>query len=127
MSVVAACVRKRGGTISFTSAMAITGNCLMNSRNHIENQPKLPSRIDQSTQVGLYVVHCQGSNSCESDGTTITNRSNHIPRLMKIERIQSHAGFLRSLWEKSERGKTMLQMIMIHAAHAHCPKTRFQK
>src|SRR5918999_1957578 len=105
MSVVAACVRKRGGTISFTSAMAITGNCLMNSRNHIENQPKLPSRIDQSTQVGLYVVHCHGSNSCESDGTTITNRSNHIPRLMNSERMNSQVVFRRSRCEKRESGR----------------------
>src|SRR4051812_45490760 len=36
---------RRGGTISFTSAIAITGSCLMNSRNHIENQPKLPQRM----------------------------------------------------------------------------------
>ena len=35
----------RGFTISFTSAIAITGNCLMNSRNHMLNQPKLPARI----------------------------------------------------------------------------------
>src|SRR5918996_1848827 len=101
MSVVAACVRSRGGTISFTSAIAITGNCLMKSRNHIENQPKLPSRIDQSTHVGAYVVHCHGSNSCESDGTTITNRSNHIPRLMNKLRMNSHDGFRRRRCENS--------------------------
>jgi len=33
------------GRISFTSAIARTGNCLMNSRNHMKNQPKLPSRM----------------------------------------------------------------------------------
>src|SRR5919109_1193787 len=119
ISPVAAWVRKRGGTISFTSAIAITGNCLMNSRNHIANQPKLPRRIDQSTQVGAYVVHCQGSNSCESDGTTITNRSNHIPRLMNRLRMKSHVVFRRNRCEKSVSGKIMLQVSMIHAAHHH--------
>ena len=40
----AACL-KRGGTISLISDIAITGSCLMNSRNHMKNQPKLPSRM----------------------------------------------------------------------------------
>src|SRR5438105_1106277 len=38
--------RSLGGTISFTSAIATTGNCLMKSKNHIANQPKLPARIE---------------------------------------------------------------------------------
>src|SRR5690348_6917519 len=41
-----------GGTTSLISEIASTGNCLMNSRNHMKNQPKLPSRIPMSTQVG---------------------------------------------------------------------------
>src|SRR5687767_10272098 len=127
MSVVAAWVRKRGGTISFTSAIAMTGNCLMNSRNHIENQPKLPARIDQSTQVGAYVVHCHGSYSCESDGTTITKRSNHIPRLMNRLRMNSQVVFRRRRCENSVSGRIMLQVSMIHAAHHHWPNTRFMK
>src|SRR5688572_16981667 len=99
----------------------------MKSRNHIENQPKLPIRIDQSTHVGAYVVHCQGSNSCESDGTTITKRSNHIPRLMKRLRMKSHVVLRRMRCEKSVSGRIMLQVSMIHAAHHHWPKTRFMK
>ena len=39
--------------ISFTSAIATTGSCLMNSRNHMKNQPKLPIRIERSTQLGV--------------------------------------------------------------------------
>src|SRR5688572_5922331 len=35
-----------GGTTSLSSAIAITGSCLMNSRNHMKNQPKLPIRIE---------------------------------------------------------------------------------
>src|SRR6187549_2945506 len=57
----------------------------------------------------------------------MTNRSNHIPRLMKIDRMNSQVVFRRSFCEKSESGSTMLQISMIHADHAHCPNTRFQK
>src|SRR3954464_7367600 len=58
---------------------------------------------------------------------TMTKRSNHIPMLMKIERMNSHVVLRRSFCEKSESGRTMLQMSMIHAAHHHWPNTRFQK
>ena len=51
----------------------------------MKNQPNEPTRIDMSIQLGWYVPHCHGSNSCESEGMTITKRSNHIPMLMKIE------------------------------------------
>ena len=71
--------------------------------------------------------HCHGSNSCDSDGTTITNRSNHMPRLMNSDRMKSHVGLRRSFCEKSDSGSTQLQMSMIHAAHHHWPNTRFQK
>src|SRR5688572_1726541 len=105
----------------------MTGRFLMNSRNHMKNQPKLPRRIEVSTQLGMYPDHCHGSNSCESDGTMITKRSYHIPMLIRIERMNSQDGFRRSFCEKSDSGKIMLQVIMIHAAHHHCPNTRFQK
>src|SRR6187200_873473 len=119
MSARAACVRRRGGTISLTSAIAITGRFLMNSRNHMKNQPKLPARIEMSTQLGMYPDHCHGSNSCDSEGTMMTKRSNHIPRLIRMERMKSQEGFRRSRCEKSESGKIMLQVSMIHAAHHH--------
>src|SRR5690348_2954033 len=91
-----------GGMVSFTSAMAITGNCFTKSRNHMKNHPKLPSRISQSMNAGEYAVHCHGSNSCESDGSKIVNRSNHIPRLMNSEMVNSQVGLRRSFWKKSE-------------------------
>src|SRR3954468_15286451 len=117
----------RGGTTSLISAMAMTGSCLMKSRNHMKNQPNDPSRMPKSTQVGRYVPHCHGSNSCESDGTTITNRSNHIPRLMNSDRMKSQVVLRRSFCDHRDIGRTMLQMSMIHAAQAHWPNTRFQK
>src|SRR6476659_1015641 len=116
-----------GGTISFTSAMASTGSCLMKSRNHIENQPKLPSRIAQSMYVGAYGPHFHGSNSCDIDGMMITNRSYHMPRLMKIESVKRNVVLRRSRCEKSSMGRIALHVSMIHAAHHHWPKTRFQK
>ena len=94
----------------------------------MKNQPKLPEQdrvVDPAS--GCSRPHCHGSNSCESDGTMITKRSNHIPRLMKIERMNSQVGLRRSFCEKSDSGRIMLQVSMIHAAHHHCPNTRFQK
>jgi hypothetical protein len=40
-----------------------------------------------------------------------------------MEMMNSQLGFRRSFCEKSVRGKIMLQVSMIHAAHHHCPKT----
>src|SRR5687767_4228204 len=57
----------------------------------------------------------------------ITNRSNHMPRLMKMLRMNNQPGFRRSFCENSDSGKIMLQVNMIHAAHHHCPKTRLMK
>src|ERR1700722_14165924 len=57
----------------------------------------------------------------------ITNRSNHMPRLINSERIKSQVVFRRSFCENSDSGSTQLQINMIHAAHHHSPKTRFQK
>src|SRR6478672_9132581 len=116
-----------GGTISFTSAIASTGSCFTKSRNHIENQPKLPSRIAQSMYVGEYGLHFHGSNSCDIDGMMITNRSYHMPRLMKIESVKRNVVLRRSRWEKRSSGRIALHVSMIHAAHHHCPNTRFQK
>ena len=41
--------------------------------------------------------------------------------------MEGQVVFRRSFCEKSDSGRTQLQMSMIHAAHAHWPKTRFQK
>ncbi len=93
----------------------------------MKNHPKLPLRIAMSTQVAWYPAHCHGSNSCESDGTMMTNRSNHMPRLMNSDRMNSHVVLRRRFCEKSDNGRTALQISMIHAAHHHCPKTRFHQ
>ena len=50
-----------------------------------------------------------------------------MPRLMNSDSMKSHDGFRRSRCEKRVSGRIMLQVSMIHAAHAHWPKTRFQK
>src|SRR5664279_1498576 len=119
--------RMRGGTVSLISAIAMIGSCFTKSRNHIENQPKLPTRIAQSMCVGAYGPHRHGSNSCDSDGTMITKRSYHIPRLMKIESVKRNVVLRRSFCEKSRSGSTMLHVSMIQAAHHHWPKTLFMK
>ncbi len=90
----------------------------------MKNQPKLPSRMPMSTHVGRYVPHCHGSNSCDSDGMMMTNRSNHMPMLMNSDRMNSHVGLRRSFCENSDSGSTQLQVSMIHAAHAHWPNAR---
>ena len=60
-------------------------------------------------------------------GTMITKRSNHMPRLMNSERMNSQVGLRRSLCENSDSGRIMLQVSMIHAAHHHWPNTRFHQ
>ncbi len=57
----------------------------------------------------------------------ITKRSNHMPRLMNIDRMNSHVVFRRSRCENSDIGSSMLHVSMIHAAHHHWPNTRFMK
>src|SRR5690606_22444110 len=44
--------RRGGGSTSFSSAIETGGNTRMNSRNHMKNQPKLPTRIAISTHAG---------------------------------------------------------------------------
>ncbi len=46
---------------------------------------------------------------------------------MNSERIQSQVGLRRSACEKSESGRIMLHVSMIHAAHHHWPNTRFHQ
>src|SRR5690242_7131814 len=99
-----------GGMISLISAIATTGKFLMNSRNHIENHPKLPNRMAQSMYVGAYRVHCHGSNSCESDGSKITKRSNHMPRLMNRDSVNSHVVLRRSFCQNRDSGRMELQV-----------------
>src|SRR5690242_13793791 len=57
----------------------------------------------------------------------MTNRSNHIPKLMKMDRMKSHVVLRRRLCEKSESGSTMLHMYRIADAHHHCPQIRLAK
>src|SRR5215207_9564281 len=57
----------------------------------------------------------------------MTNRSYHMPRLMKMERMNSQVGLRRSFCDQSDMGSAMLQRSMIHAAQYHWSNTRFQK
>src|SRR5258708_38620012 len=50
-----------------------------------------------------------------------------MPRLMNSDKMNNQVVLRRSFCENSDSGRTILQMIMIHAAQAHWPKTRVQK
>lgn len=44
----------------FTSAMAMTGNTLINNKNSVKKSPKVPMNIATSIMVGLYIDQLEG-------------------------------------------------------------------
>ena len=59
-----------------------------------------------------------------SDETMITKRSNHIPRLMKIEMTNSAVRLVRIFRNQSSCDTKALQMIMVQPAHHIEPNAR---
>src|SRR5436309_7836820 len=115
------------GSTSFTSEIDTVGKFFTNKRNHMKNQPKLPAMMPQSAQVGLYVALANRSNgSPASDTTMITKRSNHIPTLTKMDMTNSAVMSVRIFLTHSSCGRNALQMIIVHVAHQHGPKARYQ-
>jgi hypothetical protein len=65
--------------------MAIVGKNRQNNKNNEMKMPKLPKNIKPSNIVGLKYPQELGKKSRLSEVIVITNRSNHIPILTKIE------------------------------------------
>jgi hypothetical protein len=64
--------------------MDTTGRVFVNNMTSVKNNPKLPSKIPISYNVGMYIPQLDGRKSLCKDVTTITNLSNHIPTFTKI-------------------------------------------
>src|SRR5947208_7854785 len=115
--------RRGAGSTSFTSEIDTAGKFFTNKRNHMKNQPKLPAMMPQSAQVGLYVAFANRSNgSPASETTMITNRSNHIPTLTKIETTNNPRMLVRTFFDHRSNGRNALQMIIVQLAHQNGPK-----
>src|SRR5687767_10276522 len=80
--------------------------------------------IDQSHTVGLYMRHALGRKSRERLTTMIMNRSSHIPMLITIEMTNSAVRLLRTRFDHSNCGTTMLQMNSPHVTAQYGPNRR---
>src|SRR5687768_16494980 len=69
----------------------------------------------------------KGSYSCDSETTMMTNRSNHMPMLMKIDMTKSAGIECRTRLNHSRIGTRPLQVSIVQDAHQSFPKSRFQK
>jgi hypothetical protein len=66
----------------------MAGKILRKIRNKVKNSPKLPSMIVTSVTVGMYMAQLDGKKSRWSEVTIMTNRSNHMPMFIRIERTK---------------------------------------
>lgn len=106
--------------------MATDGKYLMKSVIHIPNQPKAPTVIPISIHEKLYPPHAAGMNSRVSDWKMMLKRSSHIPMLMKIERMNRNAMFVRKDLIHNNCGKIQLQKVIPQNAIQYSPNGRNQ-
>ncbi len=99
--------------IALVSAMAMIGRNLQNSKNNVQNNPKLPTNIPISTGVGRNNAQLDGVKSRQSEVTIITNRSNHIPMFTKIQTTTIIHGVVRIFLNQKTCGIKTLQLTMI--------------
>src|SRR5882672_9006642 len=122
-----AATRRGGGSSSFTSAIDTDGKFFTNSRNHMKNQPKLPTMIPQSAQVALYPAVTYLANGSPARWTAMmTNRSIHIPRFTKNAMTNSAVMFVRTFLNQSSQGRNALQTFIVQPAHQNLPNARYQ-
>src|SRR5437763_3600925 len=92
----------------------MAGKFFTNSRKKRKNQAKLPAVIAPSTHVGRYTpTHSAGSKLCARELTMITNRSSHMPMLMRIEMTKSVRKLVRTRFQKSDSGTRQLQNTIV--------------
>src|SRR5512138_3751047 len=97
----------------FTSLIEITGNSRKKIRNAVKNNPKLPTSSPTSVIVGVYMAQLEGRKSRCSDVTMITNRSNHIPTLIRIDNTKIAGMEVRNLLNQNSCDIRALQPNMI--------------
>ena len=80
----------------------------------MKNRPKLPTSVAISIDVGEYIAQFDGRKSRCSEVTMMTNRSNHMPTLTRIESDEERgdAASARVL-NQSNCGTSTLQLTMI--------------
>src|SRR3954468_2271573 len=61
------------------SKIEMTGRKRMKRKSSVRNNPMVPTNIDQSQTVGVYMPHDDGRKSLCRLVTTITKRSSHMP------------------------------------------------
>src|SRR5690242_18907579 len=108
----------------FTSLIEITGNSLKKMRKAVKNNPKLPNSKPISVIVGAYIAQLDGRKSRCKDVTMITNRSNHIPTLMRIDKTKMAGIQVRSFLIQKSWETRALHPDIIKYAHAYGPRLR---
>src|SRR5262249_17884083 len=101
------------GRTPFTSAVATIGRNRTKRQNIVKKRPKLPSRQDTSQTVGRKYPHADGRKSRWSEVTMITNRSNHIPMLTKIDITKRIGMLVRAFLNQNTCGLITLQLIIV--------------
>src|SRR6185369_16651008 len=99
------------GRTVLTSEVATIGRKRTNRQNIVNKSPKLPSRHDTSQIVGVKWPQDEGRKSRCSDVTMITNRSNHMPMLMTIDRTNRTGMLVRAFLNQKSCGLITLQLI----------------
>src|SRR5215813_1355845 len=89
---------------SLSSVIETMGRNRANNENNPRNQANAPSVINPSVSDIRYQPHCDGLKLLVREPAIITNRSSHIPMLMKIEMTHSAARFTRIRGENSSSG-----------------------
>tara|TARA_B100001250_G_C19635240_1_gene715641 strand:+ start:666 stop:983 length:318 start_codon:yes stop_codon:yes gene_type:complete len=84
--------------ILFNSACATTGKALEYNKNKTKKNPIVPRKIPISTNVGENIVHDEGRKSRCNEVTIITKRSNHIPILTNIDKMNVATNDVRILY-----------------------------
>src|SRR5271163_3426112 len=101
----------------FTSAIATVGRKRQKRQNMVPKSPKLPARVQRSTQVGTKACQLDGRKSRVSEVMMISNRSNHMPTLPHMAATQTTHILLRNRLDHMSWGVTTLQKVMMHQPH----------
>jgi hypothetical protein len=96
----------------------------MNKKNKKKNQPNDPTYNEMSQTEGVYSAQEDGRKSRCKLRTIITQRSNHMPILIKIEMIKIAGRFVRIRFDHNSCGMMILHPISVQYDHAYGPIVR---
>ena len=84
----------------------------------MKNKPKLPNKIEKSTQVGVKYPQLDGKKSLCKDEAIIINLSNHIPTLTRTTTMNITGSDLLNFLNQNNCGKSELQETIIQYPQA---------